>query len=64
MLMHVSLTASLIILRPAATGMALVVYELAWAGSLWAIMATIAVQGRRRPSLHRLHDREAISTSG
>jgi membrane protease YdiL (CAAX protease family) len=47
MLMHVSLTASLIILRPAATGMALVVYELAWAGTLWAIMATITLQARR-----------------
>jgi hypothetical protein len=62
MLMHVSLTASLIILRPAATGMALVVYELVWAGTLWAIMATIAVQARRRPSLRRLQPREAIST--
>ena len=62
MLMHVSLTASLITLRPAATGMALVVYELAWAGSLWALMAAIAVQGRRRASLHRPRQREAIST--
>jgi membrane protease YdiL (CAAX protease family) len=64
MLMHVSLTASLIILRPAATGMALVVYELAWAGILWAVMGSIAVQTRRRPSLHRLQQREAITTRG
>jgi uncharacterized protein len=64
MLMHVSLTASLIILRPAATGMALVVYELVWAGTLWAIMATIAVQARRRASVHPLRRREAVSTSG
>ena len=64
MLMHVSLTASLIILRPAATGMALVVYELVWAGALWAIMATIAVQARRRPSQYQLRRREAVSTSG
>ena len=64
MLMHVSLTASLIILRPVATGMALVVYELVWAGTLWAIMATIAALARRRPSLHLLGRREAISTNG
>jgi membrane protease YdiL (CAAX protease family) len=64
MLMHVSLTASLIILRPAVTGMALVVYELAWAGSLWAIMATIAVLGLRRRSLRRLQQREALATRG
>ena len=50
MLMHVSLTASLIILRPAATGMGLVIYEFAWAGTLWALMATIAVTARRRLS--------------
>ena len=64
MLMHVSLTASLIILRPVATGMALVVYELVWAGTLWAIMATIAVKARRRPSLYPIRRREAVSTSG
>ena len=64
MLMHMSLTASLIILRPAATGMALVVYELVWAGTLWAIMATIAVQSRRRPSLQPLQRREAVPTRG
>ena len=52
MLMHVSLTASLIILRPAATGMALVIYELAWAGTLWAVMAAIAAAARRRLSQH------------
>jgi hypothetical protein len=50
MLMHVSLTATLIILRPAATGMALVIYELAWAGTLWAVMAAIAATARRRLS--------------
>lgn len=50
MLMHVSLTASLIILRPAATGMGLVIYELAWAGTLWAVMAAIAGTARRRHS--------------
>ena len=50
MLMHVSLTASLIILRPTATGMGLVIYELAWAGTLWAVMAAIAATARRRPS--------------
>ena len=48
MLMHVSLTASLIILRPNVTGMGLVVYELAWAGTLWAVMAAIAIAARRR----------------
>ena len=57
MLMHVSLTASLIILRPAATGMALVIYELAWAGTLWLMMAAIATIARRR--LSQLHDPEA-----
>ena len=50
MLMHVSLTASLIILRPVATGMGLVIYELAWAGTLWAVMAAIAGAARRRLS--------------
>jgi len=50
MLMHASLTASLIILRPAATGMGLVIYELAWAGTLWAVMAAIAATARRRLS--------------
>jgi CAAX protease family protein len=64
MLMHVSLTASLIILRPAATGMALVVYELVWAGTLWAIMTTTAVQSRRRPSPQPLQRREAVPTRG
>jgi len=49
MLMHVSLTASLIILRPAATGTRLVIYELAWAGTLWAVMAAVAATARRRP---------------
>jgi hypothetical protein len=48
MLMHVSLTASLIILRPTVTGMGLVLFELAWAGTLWAVMAAIAVAARRR----------------
>jgi CAAX protease family protein len=64
MLMHTSLTASLIILRPAATGMALVVYELVWASALWAITATIAVQSRRRPFLQPLQRREAVPTRG
>jgi membrane protease YdiL (CAAX protease family) len=63
MLMHVSLTASLIILRPAATGMTLVVYELAWAGSLWVIIATIAAQARHRPSVPSPQP-AAISTAG
>jgi hypothetical protein len=44
----VSLTASLIILRPTVTGMGLVLFELAWAGTLWAVMAAIAVAARRR----------------
>jgi membrane protease YdiL (CAAX protease family) len=56
MLMHVSLTASLIILRPAATGMRLVLYELAWAGSLWAVMAGLAVLARRRLSSRMVLD--------
>jgi uncharacterized protein len=60
-LMHVSLTASLIILRPVATGMALVVYELVWAGALWAILATIAVRSRRRLSVPPLRG-EGIPT--
>jgi hypothetical protein len=64
MLMHVSLTASLIILRPAATGMARVVYELVWAGTLWAIMATIAIQARRRPYQRPFRRHEAVSISG
>ena len=58
MLMHVSLTASLIILRPAATGMGLVIYELAWAGILWAAMAAGAETMRRR--LSRDSDRKPI----
>ena len=56
MLMHVSLTASLIILRPAATGMALVLYELAWAGTLWAVMAAITLTARRRRFHHMLQE--------
>jgi membrane protease YdiL (CAAX protease family) len=52
MLMHVSLTGSLIILRPAATGMGLVLYELTWAGTLWAVMA-VAIVGTARRRLSR-----------
>jgi len=48
MLMHASLTASLIILRPGATGMGLVLYEVMWAGVLWGVMAAaVAVTARR-----------------
>ena len=46
-LMHASLTTSLIALRPAATGASLATYELVWAGTLWAILAGIAAFDRR-----------------
>jgi membrane protease YdiL (CAAX protease family) len=60
MLMHVSLTASLLVLRPAATGMALVVYELAWAGALWAVMATFVLWPRRGVSRGPVRRREIL----
>ena len=60
MLMHVSLTASLIILRPKAGGMALVVYELAWAGVLWAVMGMVALRARRPMSRRVAPRRDAL----
>jgi membrane protease YdiL (CAAX protease family) len=46
MLMHASLTGSLILLRPAANGVALVVYEVVWAGVMWAVIAAIRVRSQ------------------
>jgi membrane protease YdiL (CAAX protease family) len=57
MLMHVSLTASMLILGPLATGAALATYELVFAATLWLFVAAVAVaQGghlTRQPPLRR-----------
>ena len=50
MLMHVSLTASLLILNPVGlSGTNLVVYSFALAATLWVIVAAVAVADRQRP---------------
>jgi hypothetical protein len=43
MLMHASLTASMLILGPLATGSALATYTLVFAAALWVIVAVVAV---------------------
>jgi membrane protease YdiL (CAAX protease family) len=47
MLMHVSLTSSLIIFRPpAALGVSLLVYDLVLAAALWVVVAVVAASGQ------------------
>jgi membrane protease YdiL (CAAX protease family) len=47
MLMHLSLTSSLIILRPpAAVGVSLLIYDLALAVALWVVVAVVAAVGQ------------------
>jgi uncharacterized protein len=50
MLMHASLTASTLILRPAATGVPLVIYDFVLAGVLWAVVAAVVVATSRQRS--------------
>jgi membrane protease YdiL (CAAX protease family) len=51
MLMHVSVTSSLIILRPpAASGVSLLTYDLALAAALWGVVAVVAGQFSRQPA--------------
>jgi hypothetical protein len=52
--MHVSLTASALILRPPAlTGAPLLTYELALAAALWIIVAAVAATNRGQLSRQR-----------
>src|SRR6185436_1629379 len=53
MLMHASLTASLIILGPQVSGMRLLIYDMALAATLWAVVLAselISVQPKSRDS--------------
>jgi membrane protease YdiL (CAAX protease family) len=47
-LMHASLTSSMLILGPAVSGMALLAFDLAFAAALWAVVA-LAVTAQRTP---------------
>jgi len=57
MLMHASLTASMIILSPQVTGVAYVTYNLVLTAALWLVVAAVAVANHghvsRQPSLPR-----------
>jgi membrane protease YdiL (CAAX protease family) len=57
MLMHASLSASMFILHPLVTGVAILTYVLVWAAALWVVVAAVAVaQGghlTRGPPLRR-----------
>jgi membrane protease YdiL (CAAX protease family) len=57
MLMHASLTASMLILGPLATGAALATYTLVFTAALWVFVAAVAVAGgghlSRQPPLRR-----------
>jgi hypothetical protein len=47
MLMHVSLTSSLLIVRPAAlTGVSILIYDLVLAATLWVVVAVVAASGQ------------------
>jgi len=60
MLMHASLTASMLILGPLAiSGGTLLTYELVFAAALWAVVAAVAVTGRRHLSRLPLRKRVA-----
>jgi hypothetical protein len=60
MLMHASLTASMLILAPvAATGRALVAYEVALAAMLWLVVGAIGAAGYTRRAGRPLRKRAA-----
>jgi membrane protease YdiL (CAAX protease family) len=60
MLMHASLTASMLILGPLAiSGVSLLIYELVLAAALWIVVAAIAVANRGRLSRQPLRRRAA-----
>jgi hypothetical protein len=53
MLMHASLTASMLILGPLAlSGVPLVTYLLVLAGALWVVIAAVAMANRRQVPRH------------
>jgi CAAX protease family protein len=54
MLMHASLTASLLILPPETTGLALVTFDLALAAALWIVIAALAMANDGRLSRQAL----------
>jgi CAAX protease family protein len=60
MLMHVSITASLLILNPLGiSGMHLVIYSLALAAAVWILVAAVAIANRRQPSRKPVRRRAA-----
>ena len=59
MLMHVSLTASTLILMPHTAGVALVTYDLTLGAVLWVVVAAVTVANRRHLSRYALHTRVA-----
>ena len=59
MLMHLSLTASMLILQPLATGVALVTYDLVLAVALWVVVAAVAVANGAQLSRQTLRTRVA-----
>jgi hypothetical protein len=60
-LMHVSLTATTLILTPRTTGLFLLVYGLAFAGAIWLAIAVLRVGTSKQPS--RLLSRPATSSA-
>jgi membrane protease YdiL (CAAX protease family) len=59
MLMHASLSASTLILQPLATGVPVMVWNLAIAAVLWIVVAAVAVAGRSEVARPTLRPREA-----
>jgi membrane protease YdiL (CAAX protease family) len=50
MLMHFSITASVLILTPETSGVSLLAYSLVFASAVWAVIATVAVANSRHLS--------------
>lgn len=59
-LMHASLTASNVILVPAAAGMPLVTWSLVLAAALWAVVAAVAAANRGKLSKKPLGRKEEV----
>jgi membrane protease YdiL (CAAX protease family) len=53
MIMHMFLTASTLILQPAATGIQVAIYDLVFAALLWAAVAVAAIGGGGRLTAER-----------
>jgi hypothetical protein len=59
MLMHVSLTATVLTLTPQTTGIHLLAYGLAFAAAVWLVIAAAAIANRRLPGRQALRRRVA-----